>query len=174
MSFDRDRLRRIDTHFQAYVDDGRLAGWQVMVGQHGEVEHASTYGVADVASGRPVAEDTLWRIYSMTKPIVSVAAMVLWEQGRFELTDPVSRYLPSFADMQVFRDGSNTKAHLEPARDPMRMWHLLTHTSGLTYGFMQHHPVDAAYRAAGFDFGSPPGLDPVSYTHLTLPTKRIV
>lgn len=159
MTFDRERLRRIDTHFQAYVDDGRLAGWQVMVGQHGQVEHASTYGVADVASGRPVAEDTLWRIYSMTKPLVSVAAMVLWEQGRFELTDPISRYLPAFADMQVFRDGSNTKAFLEPARDPIRMWHLMTHTSGLTYGFMQHHPVDAAYRAAGFDFGSPPGLD---------------
>lgn len=159
MGFDQDRLRRIDRHFQAYVDDGRLAGWQVVVGQHGEVQHTATCGVMDLETQRPVAEDTLWRIYSMTKPVTSVAAMQLWEQGLFELTDPVSRWLPAFADVQVFRAGSNTKALLEPAREPVRVWHLLTHTSGLTYGFMQHHPVDAMYRAAGFDFGSPAGLD---------------
>ena len=79
----------------------------------------------------------------MTKPIVSVAAMVLWERGQFELTDEISRYLPAFADVKVFRGGTATKAFLEPAVEPIRMWHLLTHTSGLTYGFMQLHPVDA-------------------------------
>ena len=159
MSFDAARLRRIDTHFQAYVDDGRLTGFQVLVGQHGEVAHSSTYGLADVEAARPVADDTLWRIYSMTKPIVTVAAMLLWEEGLFELTDEVSRIIPSFADVQVFDKGSAGKQFLVPASEPVRLWHLLSHTSGLTYGFLQVHPVDALYRAAGFELGAPAGMD---------------
>ena len=159
MAFDTQRLSRIDPHFQRYVDDGRLAGWQLQVSQHGEVAHESVYGVTDVETSRPVKDDTLWRIYSMTKPLVSVAAMILWEQGLFELTDEVSRYIPSFANVQVYDRGSNTKPFLVPATEPIRMWHLLSHTSGLTYGFMQQHPVDAMYRGAGFDFGHPPGMD---------------
>jgi len=158
MTFDAQRLSRIDTHFQRYVDDGRLPGWQIHLEQHGEVVHSSHYGLADIDSGRPVAEDTLWRIYSMTKPIISVAAMQLWEQGLFELTDPISRFIPSFADVQVWAGGSNTKAFLVPPTEPIRMWHLLTHTSGLTYGFMQVHPVDAMYRDAGFEFDFPAGI----------------
>lgn len=159
MSFDPSRLERLDRHFQAYVDDGRLAGWQLQVGQHGEVAHSATYGMADVEAGRPVADDTLWRIYSMTKPIVSVAFMTLWEEGRVELTDELSRYLPAFADVKVFRKGSNTTPFVEPAVEPIRLWHLLTHTSGLTYGFLQVHPVDAMYRAAGSDIYNPEGND---------------
>ncbi len=159
LGFDADRLRRLDAHFESYVDDGRLTGWQLLVGRHGQVAHSSTYGLADVEAGRPVTEDTLWRIYSMTKPIVSLAAMMLWEEGAFELTDELSRFLPAFADVQVFDKGSATKQFVVPAVEPIRLWHLLTHTSGLTYGFMQLHPVDAAYRAAGFDFGAPKGLD---------------
>ncbi|MEO6205412.1 MAG: serine hydrolase domain-containing protein [Mycobacteriales bacterium] len=159
MSFDASLLARIDRHFQRYVDDGRLVGWQLQVGQHGQVAHSATYGLADREAERPVAEDTLWRIYSMTKPIVSVAFMSLWEEGLVELTDEVARYVPSFADVKVFRDGSATKAFLEPALEPIRLWHLLTHTSGLTYGFLQVHPVDAMYRAAGSDIGNPAGND---------------
>jgi CubicO group peptidase (beta-lactamase class C family) len=155
MTFDAQRLSRIDTHFRQYVDDGRLAGWQIHLEQHGEVVHSSHYGLADIASQRPVAEDTLWRIYSMTKPIVSVVAMQLWEQGLFELTDPISRFIPSFGDVQVWADGSNTKAFVVPPTEPIRMWHLLTHTSGLSYGFLQVHPVDAMYRAAGYEFDFP-------------------
>ncbi|MCU1594326.1 MAG: beta-lactamase [Frankiales bacterium] len=159
MAFDASRLQRIDTHFQRYVDDGRLVGFQVMVGQHGRVEHSSVYGLADREAGRPVVPDTQWRIYSMTKPIVSVAAMMLWEEGAFALTDEVSQWIPSFANAQVFDKGTATKAFLVPAVEPVRVWHLLTHTSGLTYGFMQLHPVDAIYRAAGFDFATPSGMD---------------
>ncbi len=159
LGFDADRLRRLDAHFESYVDDGRLAGWQLLVGRHGQVAHSSTYGLADVEAGRAVRDDTLWRIYSMTKPIVSLAAMMLWEEGAFELTDELSRFLPAFADAQVFDKGSATKQFFVPAVEPIRLWHLLTHTSGLTYGFMQLHPVDAAYRAAGFDFGAPAGFD---------------
>ena len=159
MTFDGQRLKRIDSHFQQYVDDGRLVGWQVMVGQHGEVQHSSVYGLADREAGLPVTDDTMWRIYSMTKPITSVAAMLLWEEGAFDLMDEVSRFIPSFADVRVFDKGSATKPFLVPASEPVRMWHLLSHTSGLTYGFMQTHPVDALYRQAGFEFSLPMGLD---------------
>ena len=103
--------------------------------------------------------DTLWRIYSMTKPITSVAAMMLYEEGVFELTDPVSSFIPSFADARVFDGGSDLKAVTVPATEPVRIWHLLTHTSGLTYGFHRAHPVDAMYRAAGFEWDWPPGMD---------------
>jgi CubicO group peptidase (beta-lactamase class C family) len=159
MPFDSTRLARIDRHLATYVDDGRLPGWQVQVAQHGDVVHSSIYGLADLESGRPVATDTLWRIYSMTKPLTSVLAMMLWEEGEFQLTDEVSRFIPAFAETKVFAKGSATAPFLEPAVEPVRMWHLLAHASGLTYGFMQHHPVDAIYRARGFDFGWPAGAD---------------
>jgi CubicO group peptidase (beta-lactamase class C family) len=95
----------------------------------------------------------------MSKPITAVAAMILWEEGGFELNDPVSRFIPSFADVRVYREGSSLKAVTEPASEPVRIWHLLTHMSGLTYGFHYTHPVDAMYRAAGFEWSSPPGMD---------------
>lgn len=159
LGFDPARLARLDRHFRAYVDDGRLAGWQLQVGRHGTVAHSAVYGMADVEAGRPVAEDTLWRIYSMTKPVVSVALMTLWEEGLVDLNDEVSTYIPSFADVKVFAKGSNTTPFLVPAVEPVRLWHLLTHTSGLTYGFLQVHPVDAMYRAAGNDLYTPEGND---------------
>ena len=159
MHFDPARLSRIDRHLAKYVDDGRLPGWQVQVALHGEVVHASTYGVSDLDTGKPVAEDQLWRIYSMTKPLTSVLAMLLWEEGAFQLTDEVARFLPSFADVRVFDKGSATAPVLVPAVEPVRMWHLLAHASGLTYGFMQVHPVDAIYRAHGYEFGWPAGVD---------------
>ncbi|MEV4479022.1 serine hydrolase domain-containing protein [Micromonospora coxensis] len=159
IGFDPARLARIDEHFGRYVDDGRLAGWQIVVTRRGEVAHSSTYGLRDVEAGTPVEQDTVWRIYSMTKPITSVAAMMLWEEGRFELNDPISRWLPEFADVRVFDKGSALKAYTVPAIEPIRVWHLLTHTSGLTYGFAQTSVVDALYRAAGYDLGVPPGLD---------------
>src|SRR6266852_2593536 len=85
--------------------------------------------------------------------------MILYEDGAFELTDPVSKFIPSFADVRVFTGGSDIRQVTVPATEPVRIWHLLTHTSGLTYGFHRSHPVDARYRAAGFEWGQPPGLD---------------
>ena len=111
----------------------------------------SAYGSRDVEAGSPVETDTLWRIYSMTKPITSVAAMMLYEEGAFELTDPVSAFIPSFAGVRVYTGGSDLRPVTVPATEPVRIWHLLTHTAGLTYGFHRVHPVDAMYRAAGFD-----------------------
>jgi CubicO group peptidase (beta-lactamase class C family) len=157
--FDGARLQRIDRHFARYVDDGRLPGWLLVVSRGGKIVHLSCYGQRDVEAGLPVEIDTIWRIYSMTKPITSVAAMMLYEEGAFELKDPVSAFIPSFERARVFRGGSALKPVTEPLTEPVRIWHLLTHTSGLTYGFHYAHPVDAMYRAAGFEWGSPEGLD---------------
>jgi len=157
--FDAGRLERLDRHFARYVDDGRLPGWLIVVSRGGQIVHLSTYGRRDVEAGKAVEIDTLFRIYSMTKPITSVAAMMLYEEGAFELKDPVSRFVPAFDDMRVYRAGSALNPVTEPASEPVRIWHLLTHTSGLTYGFHHAHPVDAMYRAAGFEWGSPPGRD---------------
>ena len=155
--FDAQRLERLDRHFARYVDDGRLPGWLIVVTRGGQIVHLSTYGRRDVEAGLAVEVDTLFRIYSMTKPITSVAAMMLYEEGAFELKDPVSRFVPAFEDVRVYRAGSALNPVTEPASEPVRIWHLLTHTSGLTYGFHHAHPVDAMYRAAGFEWGSPPG-----------------
>ncbi|HET6259940.1 serine hydrolase domain-containing protein [Pseudonocardia sp.] len=159
VGMDAGRLERIDTHFRRYVDDGRLAGWTIAVSRRGRVAHLSHYGLADLEERRPVADDTIWRIYSMSKPITSVAALMLYERGALELTDPVSRYIPAFADMRVYQGGSAASPGTVPATEPVRIWHLLTHTAGLTYGWHHAHAVDEIYRAKGFEFGSPRGLD---------------
>jgi len=159
VGFDPGRLARIERHFRTYVDDGRLAGWHVVVARDGKVAFEATAGLRDLEAERPVEPDTLWRIYSMSKPITSVAAMALWEEGAFELKDPVSRFLPAFADARVFAGGTDLKPVTVPLLEPVRMWHLLTHTAGLTYGFHRAHPVDAMYRARGFEWETPPGLD---------------
>ena len=157
--FDAVRLARVDTHFRRFVDDGRLPGWLILVARDGKVVHLSTYGQRDREAGLPVELDTLFRMYSMTKPITSVAAMMLYEEGAFELKDPVSAFIPAFADGRVYRSGSALRPVTDPVVEPMRVWHLLTHTAGLTYGFHYATPVDAIYRAAGFEWGSPPGAD---------------
>ncbi len=159
VGFDPQRLQRVSAHFRRYVDDGRLPGWLILVARRGRVVHLDTYGYRDREQGLPVELDTVFRIYSMTKPITSVAAMMLWEEGAFELKDPVSRFIPAFADTRVWRSGSVTNPALEPMTEPMQIWHLLSHTSGLTYGFLYAHPVDELYRRAGFEWGTPAGQD---------------
>jgi CubicO group peptidase (beta-lactamase class C family) len=156
---DAGRLTRIDDRLGRYVDEGLLAGWLVVVARHGHVVHCSTRGRRDLESGASVETDTVWRLFSMTKPITSVAAMMLYEEGAFQLKDPISTWLPEYADMRVYKGGSEQAPVTVPATEPIRVWHLLTHTSGLTYGFHHVHPVDAMYRAAGFEWGSPRQLD---------------
>ena len=121
LGFDPARLATIDAHFARYVDQGKLVGWHAVVTRRGEVVHSSTHGLRDREAGLPVEADTLWRIYSMTKPITSVAVMQLWEEGRFELTDEISRYLPAFADMRVYTNGSSLKPATVPAIEPIRI-----------------------------------------------------
>ncbi|MFT3851898.1 MAG: serine hydrolase domain-containing protein [Ilumatobacteraceae bacterium] len=155
VGLDAGRLARIDRHFQRYVDDGRLPGWLICVARHGKVVHLSTAGHRDVEAGAPVELDTIWRVYSMTKPITAVAALTLWEQGGFELKDPVAKYIPAFADTKVWRSGSSQRPVLDPQVEEMQVWQLFAHTAGLTYGFVYGHPVDTMYRQAGFEWGTP-------------------
>ena len=159
VGLDGQRLQRIDRHFARYVDDGRLPGWLVAVSRRGRMAHVSCHGSRDLQAGLPVEPDTLWRIYSMTKPVTSVAAMILCEEGAFELSDPVSNFIPAFAGVRVYAGGSDQRQVTVPAAEPVRIWHLLTQTSGLTYGFLRVHPVDALYRAAGFEWSVPAGVD---------------
>ncbi len=153
LGFCPERLTRIDQHFRPYVDDGRLPGYTIAVLRKGQVAYTSTYGMADIEASAPTAADTIYRIYSMTKPITSVACLMLMEEGKLQLTDAVSDYLPAFAKTKVWMGGSLIKPVLAPQTEVMRLWHLLTHTAGLTYDFHFAHPVDEMYRRAGFELG---------------------
>lgn len=145
-----NRLQRIDQWLQQQIDAQRLAGASVLVGRRGSVGYLGHAGLREVGGAAAFDADTVVRIYSMTKPVTSVAAMMLYEQGCFQLDDPVAAYLPEFADMGVWTGGAidNTVA----ANQPITIGHLLTHTAGLTYGFMQANPVDARYREAQIEF----------------------
>lgn len=144
-----ERLGRIDGWMQRQVDDGKLAGLTVLVSRHGQAAYFRSCGMADVARGMPMAADTVVRIYSMTKPLTSVALMMLYEEGRFQLDDPITAVLPCFRGMRVYAGEGRDPV---PAERDITYRDLLTHTSGLTYGFMNATPVDAMYRDNGVDF----------------------
>ena len=147
--FDSQRLARVAALVDRYVAEGKLAGAQVQVAHRGEVALRHTVGRADVASDRPLGDDAIYRIYSMTKPITSIALMQLYEQGRVLLEDPVSAYIPEFAEMQVFTGGTPTAPKVRPAQTVMTVKDVLTHASGLTYGFFFQNNLDAMYREDG-------------------------
>ncbi|PRW65097.1 serine hydrolase domain-containing protein [Actinopolyspora mortivallis] len=154
-----ERLQRIEHHLAKYVTAGKLPGWLVLIARGGKIAHLRTHGARNVEEGLPVETDTIFRIYSMTKPITSVAAMMLHERGLLQLTDPVSDYVPEFADARVYVGGPAAAPQTRPAVEPIRIWHLLTHTAGLTYGFHRVHPVDQLYREHGFEAGYPEDAD---------------
>ncbi|MEU7057607.1 serine hydrolase domain-containing protein [Streptomyces sp. NPDC046197] len=156
---DAKALERLDRHVAHFVDRGRLPGFLVSITRGGRIVHLTTYGLRDVAAGLPVETDTLWRIYSMTKPVTTVAALLLVEEGRLSLDDPLERHLPVFAGPRVYVSGSGDEVRTRPAAGPILIRHLMTHTAGLTFGFYHSHPVDALYRAAGLQFSVPPGAD---------------
>jgi CubicO group peptidase (beta-lactamase class C family) len=145
---DAKRLARAGEYLGRYVDEGKLAGWQLVVARGGAVVWQECRGLADVEAGTPVRPDTLWRLHSMTKPVTAVAAMMLYEAGAFALDDPVAQWLPEFASPRVYQFGPPQAPGTEPSPEPIRVRHLLTHAAGLTYGFHHVHPVDALYRAA--------------------------
>jgi len=157
-------LARIGPAMQAYVDDGRLAGVMTMVARRGQVVHWEAAGMRDVAAGDPLETDDIFRIYSMTKPLTSVAVMILVEEGAVALDDPVSKFIPAFTEVTVLNDAGERVA---PAR-PMTVEHLLTHTSGLTYGFFGDSPVDRIYNQSGF-FTEAEGLDDFAQRVAELP-----
>jgi CubicO group peptidase (beta-lactamase class C family) len=159
VGLDAARLHRLDTHLARYVDDGRLPGWSLLVARHGQVAHLSTYGRRDIENDLSMDTDTIVRIYSMTKPVTSVAIMMLLEEGLLDLMTPVDTIIPSFATLHVYTGGPAARPTTAPASERMRLWHLLTHTSGLTYGFHHMHVVDEIYRSRGFEWGQPRDLD---------------
>lgn len=151
------RLVRIQAHLERLVDAGQLPGYLVVVTRRGKVAYVASGGMADVARHTPTRADSLFRIYSMTKPVTTVAAMMLYEQGLFRLSTEVSEFIPSFADVRVFDGGTADAARSVPAKEPVRMGHLLTHTSGLSYGWYHVNQVDEMYRRAGYELSSPSG-----------------
>ncbi|MFD0054637.1 serine hydrolase domain-containing protein [Streptomyces sp. NPDC005047] len=156
---DAEALDRLDLHFARQVDEGRLPGFLVAVARGGRVAHLTVHGLRDLAAGLPVTAGTLWRIYSMTKPVTSVAVLTLVEEGRLSLDDPVARYLPAFAEPRVYVRGSGADTVTRPAGGPVLVRHLMTHTAGLTFGFYHSHAVDGLYRAAGLESSVRPGAD---------------
>ncbi|MFJ8198209.1 serine hydrolase domain-containing protein [Streptomyces sp. NPDC096152] len=159
VGLDAKALGRLDRYLAHLVDEGRLPGFLVSVARGGRIAHLTTYGRRDVAAGLPVGTDTVWRIYSMTKPVTAVAALMLVEEGRLSLDDPLERHLPVFAEPRVYESGSGDDVRTRPAAGPIRIRHLLTHTAGLTFAFYHSHPVDALYRAAGLESSVPAGAD---------------
>jgi CubicO group peptidase (beta-lactamase class C family) len=150
LGFSKERLRRIDRFLEErYVGPGRLPGVQLVVSRRGEVAHATVLGLRDVERGVRLTDDTLFRIYSMTKPLTSVAMMMLVEEGAVALDDPVAKYIPEWADLGVFVAGVAGAYTTRTPERPMQIVDLLRHTSGLTYGFQNRTNVDAGYRELG-------------------------
>ena len=141
-----DRLARIAAHFDRYVDVGLIPGYIVLIARRGRAAYLHCYGLCDVEARRPVEEDTLFRIYSMTKPITSVGVMMLYERGLLQLDDPASEFIPGFERLDVFESGDSANFQTVPAKREMTLRDLLTHTSGLTYGHMHAYPLDEMYR----------------------------
>ena len=151
MGLSSERLSRITAWLEQQVGTNRLAGCSALVARHGEVVYQQSVGHADLETAKPFANDTIVRAYSMTKPITTMAAMMLYEEGCFQLDDPVALYLPEFLQTRVWAGGNASLEETTPQETPMTVRHLMTHTSGLTYGFMQANVVDAAYRQAGVE-----------------------
>lgn len=148
--FDSSRMERIDHVIKDAIADGEIPGAVVLVSKDNNIDLLKAYGFADMASGKPMETDTIFRIASMSKAVTTVAAMILYEQGYFSLNDPISKFLPEFRDMKVISevdDGGKIVATTE-AKNPIRIIDLLSHTSGISYPFIASQ-VQAAYREAG-------------------------
>lgn len=149
-----ERLEKITPHLMDnYISPGKITGCQVLVSRHGKPAYFRSFGHMDRERSKSVTDDTIFRIYSMTKPITSVALMMLFEEGRFQLNDPVYKTIPSWRDHKVWIEGEGEGMKTREPESPMTMRHVLTHTSGLTYGGMllleNQHPVDQVYRQLG-------------------------
>ncbi|MXY99147.1 beta-lactamase family protein, partial [Candidatus Poribacteria bacterium] len=140
------RLRRMTPVMQGYVDDGKIPCALTMIAREGKLVHFEKFGMQDIAAAKPVEFDTIFRLYSMTKPITSIAVMMLYEEGHFQLTTPVSKFVPAFKDMKVYtKDGKN----IVDAEHEVTIKHLLTHTTGFIYSSdTDDHPIDQQYEDA--------------------------
>lgn len=143
-----DRLDRVNDMMAKYVDEGKIAGAISLIARKGKVVHFEAMGSRNASTGEPMELDTIVRIYSMSKPITSVALMMLYEEGAFRLDDPVEKYIPAFENQQVYVEGPSANPVLRSVKNKMTVRHLLTHTSGLSYGIFSNTPVDTLYRKA--------------------------
>lgn len=143
------RLQMLGQAMQAQVTDGKLAGIATLVWQDGKIAYRRQTGYQDIEAKKPLAEDTLYKIFSLTKPITGTALLMLYEEGKFELDDPVEQYLPEMKDLRVaVADGPDGQPQTEPASHPITIRELMTHTAGLTYGRFSQSQVDALYVSA--------------------------
>jgi CubicO group peptidase (beta-lactamase class C family) len=147
----QERLDRIKPFMQKYVDENKLPGLITLVARHGKMVHFEKYGKMD--EGKPMQFNTIFSIQSMTKPVISVAVMMLYEEGRFQLADPIAKYIPELKDVKVFSSVDKDGIHVVDQENPVTIWNLLTHTSGFTYGWFKN-PVDSMYRAARLQEGT--------------------
>jgi CubicO group peptidase (beta-lactamase class C family) len=148
MTQDPGRFAKLDARLRRYAEADVIPGWDVAVLRDDQLVHRSQGGVRSLETGAPVEPDTLWRIYSMTKPVAALAALLLWEEGAYDLNDPLGDYLPEFAEAKVWAGGRAATPRVVPALEPIRIWHLMTHTAGMTYAVAHDHPVDELYRTA--------------------------
>lgn len=146
LGFDQAKLGEIRTALNADVMSGKIPGAYLLIGRKGEVAFSQGFGVQGPGQTTPMSDETIFRVFSMTKPIVTVTAMTLVEEGKLSVDDPVSKYLPEYANLQVIQPDGSSK----PAANPMLVRHLMSHTSGLIYGFIQpNSALGKMYAAAG-------------------------
>ncbi|MEM9621204.1 MAG: serine hydrolase domain-containing protein [Pseudomonadota bacterium] len=169
---DADLLTRVTAGMQQLVDAGQLAGTVTIAARNNRIVHFEAVGQRDIERGLPMQKDTIFRIYSMTKPVTGVALMMLYDEGKFSLSDPLSKYIPEFAEPQVYVGTDEDGNFLtEPAEQAITIRHLMTHTAGLAYGTMMgNHPVDVAYSDADI-FNPDSNLETFTRKVANLPLK---
>ncbi len=142
-----DSLKVAESKMQEYIDNGKLAGISTLVLKDGKIVQRANFGFADIKTLKPIEDNTVFRIFSMTKPVTAVALMILYDEGRFQLDDKVSKYIPEFKDTKVYQKHGDS-FQLVPQENEMTIRHLLTHTSGFSYGWSKSY-VDSLYWATG-------------------------
>ena len=148
------RLKRISPWLKRYVDEKKLPFAHVAVLRKGQLAYSNFYGARDIEAGSPVVEDGIYRIYSMTKLVTTVAALALYEKGAFQLDDPVDKFVDEFKDARVFVSGRKDTINSVEAETPLTIRQLMNHTSGLTYGAFDPGPVGQLMRSGRIDFGN--------------------
>lgn len=147
LGFDSARLAKLDAYMAETVNSGRVAGMTTLLARHGKIVAFKTHGKMSLETGAPMSRDAIFRIYSMTKPITGVAMMILFEEGRWRLDDPVTRYVPEFKTLRVMKGvDANGAPILEDMKRPPTMREIMSHTAGFGYGLQDEHPVDKMYR----------------------------
>jgi CubicO group peptidase (beta-lactamase class C family) len=148
LGFSADGLHALDAAMDAAVDNNQVAGVLTMTVRHGKLADLHLHGLASISANTPIARDTIFRMYSQTKPMIGVAMMILYEKGLWKLDDPVTKFIPEFANLKVMKSvGADGQPVLEDMKRPPNMRELMTHTAGFGYGLRTGNPVDDAFRA---------------------------